>query len=56
MANRLAGFKPITLLGFMISVKNQTPLSRSGPKDDSRKSCDIQSLSQRLCELQADGS
>ena len=43
--------RPITLLGFMISAKNQTPPSRSGPKDDSRKSCDIQSPSQRQCEL-----
>ena len=41
------------LLGFMISVKNQTPLSRSGPKNESRKSCDIQSPSQRLCELKS---
>ena len=48
--------RPITLLGFMISAINQNPLSRSGPKDESRKSSDIQSPSQRRCELQADGS
>ena len=35
----------------MIYVKDQTPLSRSGPKGDSRKSRDIQSPSQRRCEL-----
>ena len=45
--------RPITLLGFMISAKNQKPLSRSGPKDDSRKSRDIQSLSQRRCEFKS---
>ena len=39
------------LLGFMISAKNQTPLSRSGPNGDSRKSRDMQSPSQRRCEL-----
>ena len=43
--------RPITLLGFMISAKNQNPLSRSGLKKVSRKSCDIQSPSQRRCEL-----
>ena len=43
--------RPITLLGCMISVKNQTPLSRGGPKGDSRKSRDIQSPSQRRCNL-----
>ena len=43
--------RPITLLGCMISVKNQTPLSRSGPKYDSRKIRDIQNPSQRRCEL-----
>ena len=37
------------LLGFMISAKNQNPFSRSGPKD--RKSRDMQSPSQRRCEL-----
>ena len=35
----------------MIPVKNQIPLSRGGPKYDSRKSRDIQSPSQRQCEL-----
>ena len=30
---------------------NQIPLSRGGPKQDSRKSRDIQSPSQRRCEL-----
>ena len=30
--------RPITLLGFMISAKNQNPLSRSGLKNESRKS------------------
>ena len=43
--------RPITLLGFMISVKNQNPLSRSGLKKISRKSRDIQIPSQRQCEL-----
>ena len=43
--------RPITLLVFMVSVKNQNPLSRGGPKDDSRKSRDIQNPSQRRCEL-----
>jgi hypothetical protein len=43
--------RPITLLGFMVSAKNQNPLSRSGPKD--RKRRDIQSPSQRLCELKS---
>ena len=33
------------------SAINQNPLSRGGPKDDSRKSRDIQSPSQRRCEL-----
>ena len=48
--------RPITLLGFMISAKNQNPLSRGGPKKDSRKSRDIQRLSQRQCEIKcADG-
>ena len=32
---------------------NQNPLSRSGPKEDSRKSCDIQSPSQRRWELKS---
>ena len=45
--------RPITLLGFMISAKNQNPLSRSGLKDDSKKSRDIQNPSQRLCELKS---
>ena len=45
--------RPITLLGFMISVKNQNPLSRSGLKKVSRKSRDIQSPSQRQCELKS---
>ena len=35
----------------MVSVKNQNPLSRSGLKYESRKSRDIQSPSQRQCEL-----
>ena len=57
MVDRLAGCnEPITLLGFMISAKNQNPLSRGGLKSESRKSRDIQSPSQRRCELQADGS
>jgi len=43
--------RPITLLGFMISVKNQNPLSRGGLKKVSRKSRDIQSPSQRQCEF-----
>ena len=43
--------RPITLFGFMVSVKNQNPLSRSGPKD--RKRRDIQSPSQRQCELKS---
>ena len=43
--------RPITLLCFMIFAKNQNPLSRSGLKNDSRKSRDIQSPSQRRCEL-----
>ena len=43
--------EPITLPGFMISVKNQNPRSHSGPKYDSRKSCDMQSPSRRQCEL-----
>ena len=43
--------RPITLLGFMVSAKNQNPLSRSGLKNESRKSRDIQSPSQRRCEL-----
>ena len=43
--------RPITLLGFMISAKNQNPLSRGGLKKVSRKSRDIQSPSQRRCEL-----
>ena len=43
--------RPITLLSFMISVKNQNPLSRSGLKNESRKSRDIQSPSRRRCEL-----
>ena len=46
--------RPITLLGFMIPVKNQNPLSRSGLKKVSRKSRDIQSPSQRQCELKVD--
>ena len=37
----------------MIPVKNQNPLSRSGPKYDSRKSRDMQSPSQRLCEFKS---
>ncbi len=37
----------------MISAKNQNPLSRGGPKYASRKSRDIQSLSQRRCELKS---
>ena len=37
----------------MVSVKNQNPLSRGGPKKDSRKSRDIQSPSQRQCELKS---
>ena len=37
----------------MISVKNQNPLSRSGLKKVSRKSRDIQSPLQRLCELKS---
>ena len=45
--------QPITLLGFMISVKNQNPLSRGGLKKVSRKSRDIQSHSQRRCELKS---
>ena len=45
--------RPITLLGFMVSAKNQNPLSRGGPKYDSRKIRDIQSPSQRLCELKS---
>ena len=45
--------RPIALLGFMISVKNQNPLSRSGLKMVSRKSRDIQSPSQRRCELKS---
>ena len=45
--------RPTTLLGFMISAKNWNPLSRGGPKKDSRKSRDIQSPSQRLCELKS---
>ena len=45
--------RPITLLGFMISVKNQNPLSRGGLKNESRKSRDIQSPSQRQCELKS---
>ena len=45
--------RPITLLGFMISAKNQNPLSRSGLKNESRKSRDIQSPSQRRCELKS---
>ena len=45
--------RPITLLGFMIFVKNQNPLSRSGLKKVSRKSRDIQSPSQRRCELKS---
>ena len=43
--------RPITLLGFMISVKNQNPLSRGGLKNESKKSRDIQNPSQRRCEL-----
>lgn len=35
----------------MISAKNQNPLSRSGLKNESRKSRDIQSPSQRQCEF-----
>ena len=42
---------PITLLVFMVFVKNQNPLSRGGLKKVSRKSRDIQSHSQRWCEL-----
>ena len=45
--------EPITLPGFMISVKNQNPRSHSGPKYDSRKSCDIQSPSRRRCEFKS---
>ena len=45
--------RPITLLGFMISAKNQNPLSRGGLKKISKKSRDIQSPSQRLCELKS---
>ena len=45
--------EPITLPGFMISAKNQTPLSRSGPNGDSRKSRDMQSPSQRRCEFKS---
>ena len=45
--------RPIMLLGFMISAKNQNPLSCSGLKDDSGKSRDIQSPSQRRCELKS---
>ena len=45
--------RPITLPRFMIAVKNQNPLSRGGPKYDSRNSCDIQSPSQRQCELKS---
>ena len=37
----------------MISAKNQNPLSRGGSKKDSRKSRDIQSPSQRRCELKS---
>ena len=37
----------------MISAKNWNPLSRGGPKKDSRKSRDIQSPSQRQCELKS---
>ena len=47
VVDRLAGCnEPITLLGCMISAINQNPLSRGGPKYDSRNSCDIQSPSQ----------
>ena len=54
MVDRLARCnEPITLLGFMISVKNQNPLSRSGLKNESRKSRDIQNPSQRCCELKS---
>ena len=45
--------RPITLLGCMISVKNQNPRSHSGPKYDSRKSRDIQSPSRRRCEFKS---
>ena len=45
--------RPITLPRFMIPVKNQNPLSRSGLKKVSRKSRDIQSPSQRRCELKS---
>jgi len=37
----------------MISSKNQNPLSRGGPKYNSRKSRDIQSPSQRRCEFKS---
>ena len=45
--------RPITLLGFMISAKNQNPLSRGGLKKVSKKSRDIQSPSQRRCEFKS---
>ena len=37
----------------MVSVKNQNPLSRGGPKKESRKSYDIQSPSRRRCEFKS---
>ena len=52
MVNRLARRKNLLRCpGLWLPVINQIPLSRSGPKQDSRKSRDIQSPSQRWCEL-----
>ena len=54
MVDRLARCnEPITLLGWMISAKNQNPLSRGGLKKVSKKSRDIQSPSQRRCEFKS---
>ena len=54
MVDRLARCnEPITLLGCMISAKNQNPLSRGGLKKVSKKNRDIQSPSQRRCEFKS---
>ena len=53
MANRFAGCNLLRCSVLWFPQKNQTPLSRSSLKNDSRKSRDIQSPSQRRCELKS---
>ena len=47
MVNRLARCNLLRCSVLWLPVINQIPLSRGGPKYDSRNSCDIQSPSQR---------